>query len=114
MKVDSEVEMILQKVTSTSKSPVELNPHREVPYLKVKSLKFLLFLSLDWNISHSNRKQSHSEVSNRHIYEPVQAVLHGVQGQVLGNVATNPPRSDELLTYSQNTSQREGNREILQ
>ncbi|MBW0501710.1 hypothetical protein O181_041425 [Austropuccinia psidii MF-1] len=47
----------------------------------------------------SNRDKSHSEGSNRHLYEPVESVLHSVQGKRLGNVATNPPTSDELLAY---------------
>ncbi|MBW0480891.1 hypothetical protein O181_020606 [Austropuccinia psidii MF-1] len=32
--------------------------------------------------------------------ELIKAVLHSVQGQIFGNVPTNPPRSDELLAYS--------------
>ncbi|MBW0519911.1 hypothetical protein O181_059626 [Austropuccinia psidii MF-1] len=54
---------------------------------------------LELSVSNSNWDKSHSEGSNRHLYEPVQAVLHGVQGQRLGNVAIKPPRSDELLAY---------------
>ncbi|MBW0505238.1 hypothetical protein O181_044953 [Austropuccinia psidii MF-1] len=65
-------------------------------------------------MSNSNREKSHSEGSKRHLYEPVQAVLHSVQGQGLGNVATNPPRSDELLAYPKTIPQRGGNSEILQ
>ncbi|MBW0538562.1 hypothetical protein O181_078277 [Austropuccinia psidii MF-1] len=64
-------------------------------------------------MSDSNRYKSHSEGSNRHLHEPVQAALHSVQGQGLGNVATNPPRSDELLAHPQNVLQRGGNSEIL-
>ncbi|MBW0586805.1 hypothetical protein O181_126520 [Austropuccinia psidii MF-1] len=33
---------------------------------------------LELSISDSNRYKSHSEVSNRHLHEPVQAVLHGL------------------------------------
>ncbi|MBW0475383.1 hypothetical protein O181_015098 [Austropuccinia psidii MF-1] len=65
-------------------------------------------------MNHFNREKSHSEGSNRHIYEPVQAVLHGVKGKGLENVSTNTPRSDHLLAYSQKTPQRGGNIEILQ
>ncbi|MBW0510749.1 hypothetical protein O181_050464 [Austropuccinia psidii MF-1] len=70
----------------------------------------------EWKLSmsNSNRYKSHSEGSNRHSHEPVQAVLHSVQGQGLGNVATNPPRSDELLAHPQKIPQRGGNSEILQ
>ncbi|MBW0553492.1 hypothetical protein O181_093207 [Austropuccinia psidii MF-1] len=64
---------------------------------------------LELSMSHSNSNQSHSEGSDRHIYEPVQALLHGVQGKRLGNFATNPPKSDELLAYSQKVPQRGGN-----
>ncbi|MBW0555270.1 hypothetical protein O181_094985 [Austropuccinia psidii MF-1] len=69
---------------------------------------------LELSMSDSNRYKSHSEGSNRHLYEPVQAVLHSVQGQGLGNVATNTPRSDELLAHSKKIPQRGGNSEILQ
>ncbi|MBW0590710.1 hypothetical protein O181_130425 [Austropuccinia psidii MF-1] len=48
------------------------------------------------------------------MHEPVQAVLHGVQGQGLRNVTTNPPRSDGILEYPEETPQRGGNSEILQ
>ncbi|MBW0463845.1 hypothetical protein O181_003560 [Austropuccinia psidii MF-1] len=69
---------------------------------------------LELSMSDSIRDKSHSEGSNRHLYEPVKAVLHGVQGQRLGNVATSPPRSDELLAYPEKIPQRGGNSEILQ
>ncbi|MBW0477217.1 hypothetical protein O181_016932 [Austropuccinia psidii MF-1] len=42
----------------------------------------------------SHRNKSHSEVLDRHKHEPAQAVIHGVKGQQLGNVATNPSMSD--------------------
>ncbi|MBW0505962.1 hypothetical protein O181_045677 [Austropuccinia psidii MF-1] len=53
-------------------------------------------------MSNSNRYKSHSEGSDRHIHEPVQDIIHGVQGEQLENVATNPPRSDALLAYPEN------------
>ncbi|MBW0474628.1 hypothetical protein O181_014343 [Austropuccinia psidii MF-1] len=62
---------------------------------------------LKLSISNSNRDKSHSEGSNRHIYE-------AVQGHGLGNVAKNPPTIDELLEYPPNVPQRGGNSEILQ
>ncbi|MBW0519309.1 hypothetical protein O181_059024 [Austropuccinia psidii MF-1] len=49
---------------------------------------------LELSMSDSNRYKSHSEGSDRHLHEPVQTVLHSLQGQGLGNVATNTPRSD--------------------
>ncbi|MBW0501339.1 hypothetical protein O181_041054 [Austropuccinia psidii MF-1] len=66
---------------------------------QVPDMPIISELELELSISNSNREKSHSEGSNRHLYEPVQAVLHGLQGQRLENVATNPPRSDELLAY---------------
>ncbi|MBW0475718.1 hypothetical protein O181_015433 [Austropuccinia psidii MF-1] len=69
---------------------------------------------LELSMSNSNRDKSHSEGSNRHIYEPVQALLHGKQKQRLGNVVTNSPRSKELLENSQRFPQTGGNSEILQ
>ncbi|MBW0530578.1 hypothetical protein O181_070293 [Austropuccinia psidii MF-1] len=65
-------------------------------------------------MSHLNRDKSHYKGSNRHIYDPVQALLHGIQGHKLGNIATNTPRRYELLAYSQKASQRGGNSEPLQ
>ncbi|MBW0576897.1 hypothetical protein O181_116612 [Austropuccinia psidii MF-1] len=57
---------------------------------------------LELSMSNSNRYKSHSEGSDRHLHEAVQTVLHSVQGQGLGNVATNTPRSYELLENPQN------------
>ncbi|MBW0488230.1 hypothetical protein O181_027945 [Austropuccinia psidii MF-1] len=67
---------------------------------------------LELRMSNSKRYKFHSEGSDRH--EPVQGVLHSVQGQGLENVATNSPTSDELLARPENVSQRGGNSEILQ
>ncbi|MBW0514733.1 hypothetical protein O181_054448 [Austropuccinia psidii MF-1] len=69
---------------------------------------------LELSMSNSNRDKSQSEDSDRHLYEPVKAVLHIVQGQRFGNVATNPPRSDEILEYPEKLPQRGGNSEIVQ
>ncbi|MBW0506794.1 hypothetical protein O181_046509 [Austropuccinia psidii MF-1] len=49
---------------------------------------------LELSMSNSNRYKSHSEGADRHLHEPVQTILHSVQGQGLGNVATYTPRSD--------------------
>ncbi|MBW0592997.1 hypothetical protein O181_132712 [Austropuccinia psidii MF-1] len=54
---------------------------------------------LELSMSNSNRYKSNSEGSNRDLYEPVQAVPHGVKGQGLGNFSTNPPRNDQLLAH---------------
>ncbi|MBW0485564.1 hypothetical protein O181_025279 [Austropuccinia psidii MF-1] len=43
----------------------------------------------------------------------MQAVLHHVQGQGLGNVGTNQPRSYEILENPEEVAQRGGNIEIL-
>ncbi|MBW0500298.1 hypothetical protein O181_040013 [Austropuccinia psidii MF-1] len=64
--------------------------------------------------SNSNSYKSHSEASDRHLYEPVQEVLHSLQRQGLGNVASNNPRSDELLAHPQEVPQRGGDSGILQ
>ncbi|MBW0563985.1 hypothetical protein O181_103700 [Austropuccinia psidii MF-1] len=69
---------------------------------------------LELSMSNSNRYKSHSEGSDRHLHEPVQAVLHGVQEQRLGNVASNIPRSNEILAHPEKVPQRGGNSEILQ
>ncbi|MBW0570761.1 hypothetical protein O181_110476 [Austropuccinia psidii MF-1] len=69
---------------------------------------------LELSMSDLNRYKSHSEHSNRHLHEPLQAVLNSIHGQGLGNAATNTPRSDELLANPQKVPQRGGNSEILQ
>ncbi|MBW0537577.1 hypothetical protein O181_077292 [Austropuccinia psidii MF-1] len=69
---------------------------------------------LELSISSSNRYKPHSEGSDRHLNEPVQTVLHSRKGQRFGNVASNTPRSDELLAHPQKVPQRAGNSEILQ
>ncbi|MBW0536975.1 hypothetical protein O181_076690 [Austropuccinia psidii MF-1] len=50
-------------------------------------------------MSNSKRYKLHSEGSNRHLYEPVKTVLHILQRQGFGNVATNQPRSDGHLEH---------------
>ncbi|MBW0547619.1 hypothetical protein O181_087334 [Austropuccinia psidii MF-1] len=69
---------------------------------------------LELIMSNSNRYKSHSEGSDRHLHEPVQTILHSVQGQGLGNIATNTLSSDEVLEHPQKLFQRGGNSEILQ
>ncbi|MBW0578431.1 hypothetical protein O181_118146 [Austropuccinia psidii MF-1] len=69
---------------------------------------------LELSVSNSNRDKSHPEGSNRHLYLPVQAVFQSIKGKRLGNFATNPPRSDNLLAYPEKIPQRRGNSEILQ
>ncbi|MBW0550211.1 hypothetical protein O181_089926 [Austropuccinia psidii MF-1] len=69
---------------------------------------------LEISMSNSNRYKSHSEGSDRTLHEQVQAVLHSVQRQGLGNVASNTPSSDELLAHLQNVPHRGGDSGILQ
>ncbi|MBW0591321.1 hypothetical protein O181_131036 [Austropuccinia psidii MF-1] len=69
---------------------------------------------LELSMSNSNRYKSHSEGSDRHLHEPVQAVLHIVQRQGLVNVALITPRSDELVAHPQNVPHRGGDSGILQ
>ncbi|MBW0555834.1 hypothetical protein O181_095549 [Austropuccinia psidii MF-1] len=64
-------------------------------------------------MSNSKKDNSHAEGSNRHIHEPLEGVLRSVQGQRLGNVATNPPSSDEVMTHSQKVPQEGANSKIL-
>ncbi|MBW0460933.1 hypothetical protein O181_000648 [Austropuccinia psidii MF-1] len=68
---------------------------------------------LELSMGNSNRYKSHSGGSKRNLCDPVKAVLHSLQGQGLQNVATNPPRSDEILAHPERISQRGGNSEIL-
>ncbi|MBW0593329.1 hypothetical protein O181_133044 [Austropuccinia psidii MF-1] len=82
---------------------------RQVPEIHIISQP-----ELELSMSNSKRYKSHLEGSDRHIHEPVQAVLHVLQGQDLGNVATNPPMSDKILAHPENFPQRGGNIEILQ
>ncbi|MBW0590903.1 hypothetical protein O181_130618 [Austropuccinia psidii MF-1] len=82
--------------------------------MKVPDMHMISEQELELSMSNSNREKSHSGGSDRHLYEPVQALLHSVQGQRLGNIGTNPPRSDELLEYPEKIPQRGGNSKILQ
>ncbi|MBW0592052.1 hypothetical protein O181_131767 [Austropuccinia psidii MF-1] len=81
---------------------------------QVPEMPMISETELEPSMSNSNRYKSHSEGSDRHLHEPVQTILHNVQGKGLRNSATNTPRSDELLEHPQKVPQREGNREILQ
>ncbi|MBW0531462.1 hypothetical protein O181_071177 [Austropuccinia psidii MF-1] len=74
---------------------------RQVPGMPMISLP-----ELELSMINSNRYNSNSEGSDRHLHEPVQAVLHSVQRQGLGNVATNTQRRDELVAHPQNVPQR--------
>ncbi|MBW0566239.1 hypothetical protein O181_105954 [Austropuccinia psidii MF-1] len=85
--------------------------------LSQKQVPEILMISepeLELSMSNSNRYKPHSEGSGRHLHEPVQTVLHSVEGKRLGNVASNRPRSDELLSHPQKVPQGGGNSEILQ
>ncbi|MBW0541299.1 hypothetical protein O181_081014 [Austropuccinia psidii MF-1] len=81
---------------------------------KVPDMHMISEPELELSMSNSNREKSHSGGSNRHLYEPVQALLHSLQEQRLGNIGTNSPRSDELLEYPEKIPQRGGNSKILQ
>ncbi|MBW0582403.1 hypothetical protein O181_122118 [Austropuccinia psidii MF-1] len=82
---------------------------RQVPEMPIISEP-----EFELSMSNSNRSKSNSEGLDRHINEPVQEVLHSVQGKGLENVFTNPQRSDELLAHPEKVPQRGGNSEILQ
>ncbi|MBW0551023.1 hypothetical protein O181_090738 [Austropuccinia psidii MF-1] len=81
---------------------------------QVPEMPIISETEFELSMSNSNRFNSHSEGSNRHLSEPVQAVSHSVQGQGLGNVSTDPPRSGEILEDPENISKRGGNSVILQ
>ncbi|MBW0535349.1 hypothetical protein O181_075064 [Austropuccinia psidii MF-1] len=111
MEVDSEVELIPQK--GKVLSGTEFTQGSDISKRQLPDMPMISEPEFELSMSNSNREKSHSEGSNRHLYEPVQTVLHSVQEKRLGNVATNPPRSDELLAYPKTVPQR-GNSEILQ
>ncbi|MBW0557073.1 hypothetical protein O181_096788 [Austropuccinia psidii MF-1] len=69
---------------------------------------------LELSMSHFNRNKSNSEISDRHLHKSVQLVLHSLEREILGNAATNPPRSDELLVHPQEVTEGGGNSEIIQ
>ncbi|MBW0537054.1 hypothetical protein O181_076769 [Austropuccinia psidii MF-1] len=69
---------------------------------------------LEPSMSNSNRYESHSEDSNRHLYEPLQEISNSVKGKGLGNVSKNPSRSDELLEHPEKGPQKGENSDILQ
>ncbi|MBW0499337.1 hypothetical protein O181_039052 [Austropuccinia psidii MF-1] len=102
------------KIKAKIRSGTESTQGSAISKREVPDMPMTFEPELKLSMSDSNRDKSHSEGSNRHLYEPVQAVLHSVQGQRLGNVATNTPRSDELLEYPEKITQRGGNSEILQ
>ncbi|MBW0555323.1 hypothetical protein O181_095038 [Austropuccinia psidii MF-1] len=115
MELHSQVELTPQKgkkgkipsgTESTQRSALS---QRQVPHIPMISES-----ELEISMRDSNRYKSHSEGSDGHLHEPVQAVLHNVQGKGLGNVLTNTPRSDEILANPQKAPQKGGNSEILQ
>ncbi|MBW0468360.1 hypothetical protein O181_008075 [Austropuccinia psidii MF-1] len=77
------------KGTRKGKIPsVTESTHRSaISQTQVPEMHILSELEFELIISNSKREKLHSEGSNRHIHEPV-------QGKILGNAATNPPRSD--------------------
>ncbi|MBW0593318.1 hypothetical protein O181_133033 [Austropuccinia psidii MF-1] len=81
---------------------------------QVQEMPMISEQELELSMSNSNRYKAHSEGADRHLLEPVQTILHSVQGKGLGSVATNTPSSDELLEHPQKFPQRGGNSEILQ
>ncbi|MBW0538621.1 hypothetical protein O181_078336 [Austropuccinia psidii MF-1] len=77
-----------------------------LPQRKVPEMPIISEPELELSTSDSYRYKSNSEGSDRHLHEPV-------QGEGLGNVATNTPRSGELLENPQKVIQRGGKTEIL-
>ncbi|MBW0558305.1 hypothetical protein O181_098020 [Austropuccinia psidii MF-1] len=89
---------------STQGSPLSQRQVAEMPMISEPELE----------LSNSKRYKSHSEGTDRHLHEPVQAVLQSVQRQQLGNAASNTSRNDELLAHPQNVPHRGGDSGILQ
>ncbi|MBW0548371.1 hypothetical protein O181_088086 [Austropuccinia psidii MF-1] len=58
---------------------------------------------LELSMSNSNRYKSHEEGSDIHLHEPVQAVLHSVQGQGVmnsWNIMKTFLKEEEIVRYS--------------
>ncbi|MBW0526400.1 hypothetical protein O181_066115 [Austropuccinia psidii MF-1] len=109
-RIDPSKGKIRGKIPSGTESiPESAISQREVPEFLIISEQ-----ELELIMSNPNRYKSHSKGSDRHIDEPLHMVLHGVQGQELRNISTNPPRSNELLAHPEKAPQRAGNSEILQ
>ncbi|MBW0574650.1 hypothetical protein O181_114365, partial [Austropuccinia psidii MF-1] len=107
---------ILQKVKRRGKIPsgTESTEGSALFQRQVPEMPIISEPELELSMSNSNRYKSHSEGLDRHLHEQVQAVFHGVKGQRLGNAATNPPRSDEILAHPEKITQRGGNSETIQ
>ncbi|MBW0543128.1 hypothetical protein O181_082843 [Austropuccinia psidii MF-1] len=88
-------------------SGTEFTQGSAISQRKVPEIPIISEPELVLGVSNSNRYKSHSEGSDRHLHEPVPAVLHDVQGQRWKYVATNSPRSDSLLAHTENFSQEE-------
>ncbi|MBW0544158.1 hypothetical protein O181_083873 [Austropuccinia psidii MF-1] len=98
------------KISSRTESTQESTIYqRQVPEMPIISEP-----ELELSTINSNRYKSHSKASDRHLNEPVKAVLNTLQGQRLLNVATNPPGSDYLLENPETVPQRGENSEIIQ
>ncbi|MBW0525652.1 hypothetical protein O181_065367 [Austropuccinia psidii MF-1] len=82
-------------------SGTEFTQQSAISQMQVPEILVIFEPELELSMSHSNRKKSHPEGSDRHIHEPIQAILHSLQRQILGNVAKNTPRSDEILAHHQ-------------
>ncbi|MBW0593274.1 hypothetical protein O181_132989 [Austropuccinia psidii MF-1] len=102
------------KIKGNIPSGTEYTQGSALSQRQVPEMPLISELELELSMSNSNRYKSHSEGPDRHLHEPVKTVLHGVQRQGLGNVASNTPRSDELLAHPKQFPQRGGNSEILQ
>ncbi|MBW0592847.1 hypothetical protein O181_132562 [Austropuccinia psidii MF-1] len=96
MDLDSDVKLIPQKEKERAKSPsgTESTQRRALSQRQIPEMPMISEPELELSISNSKRYQSHSKGSDRHLHEPVQAVLPSVQRQGLENAATNTPKSD--------------------
>ncbi|MBW0504471.1 hypothetical protein O181_044186 [Austropuccinia psidii MF-1] len=100
----SKVDLSKGKRKGKIPSGTESTQRSSISKRQVPDIPMISEPQLELSMSNSNRDNSHSEGSNRHLYEKFKEVLDCLQRQILGNVTTNPPRSDKLLEYPEKTS----------
>ncbi|MBW0566607.1 hypothetical protein O181_106322 [Austropuccinia psidii MF-1] len=103
MELDSEVEFFPSKGKGNGKisGGTESTQGSALPQRQVPEIPMIFEPELELRMSNAKKYESNSKGSGGHLHQPVQRVLHSVQGQGQGNVATNTPRSDELLAHPQ-------------
>ncbi|MBW0568231.1 hypothetical protein O181_107946 [Austropuccinia psidii MF-1] len=104
MGVEPEVEMIPKK----GKIPngTESTQRSAISQREMSEMAIISGAELELRMINSKGNKSHSEGSDRHLYEPVQELSHNVQGLILGNAAINSQMSYELLAYLKKVQKR--------